>query len=976
MLNTRLARVFGRFVRKPLSLTLTGASVLVAMFMVAAWAPSAKADSVSVTLTITRVVELDCDEGVGEACPNDFYAKANIDGQGLQETGKWCNSCSRDFQPNWTFTRTVDTTNNPIHIDIELWDQDDASDDDRIDIASDNNTLHIQLDLNNCTWTGGGLRGDIATQASSQGSGNDSAKIYFVVNTTSPSCNDTDGDGLLDGWETNGYDANGDGIADVLLQNMGANPNRKDLFLELDYMSAANHTHRPRAAAIRQVVQGFANAPVGNPDGTMGIQLHVDVGPAYGAGVVAMVAGSNGVTGTFGDYGGGGDVIPEPGNAILDWDGAPGTPGTSFFSVKSMNTARDSLFRYVIFAHQTNQRRATNDCTSGVAKGIPGVNFMVTLGGTTATPRADGSTNCWATDAGGQSVGSQADQAGTLMHEFGHVLGLKHGGTDSVNNKPNYLSVMNYSFQACGVPSAPVLFGSSPLPGGCDYSRVDLPTAGVGLNEASLDECQGIDNGSFSFGGFDFNADGTLEGSSCASGLANVSANINNDTSNDMNSNGSWDPGEPVLISTLSGFDDWSTIVYNHRLVFDYTVAGAPSEQEPDSEIIERSRSALTELTRPILTVRKTGPLSARPGDTLAYTLNVANTGRGPGLNVSLADTLPNLTTQTITVGGVVVGASINRPLSYLVPCSTADGASLTNSVRMSGVDFLGNALAGSDSVTTVVQAPVLTLSMTATATVNAGEAIEYTIHYANTGSGAAAGVAIVDTIPAGIFYSIALDQGAGPRPTTVTLNADGTRTLVWTVGALAGHSGEQTLSFTARPTLLALGGTSYVGAATISFTNANACTYSALNASANTAISVAAASLAPLTHGFWKAHPEVETAEIRARIEATDQRYDRPAGDGSLSLLEVAAAFGGTGTPSILEQQLLATYFNLATRRLNAATLIQSKTDVKAGLSNVRDAAVFGGATLQLALVPATSAQYSLATMALDEINSGKSTR
>ena len=32
------------------------------------------------------------------------------------------------------------------------------------------------------------------------------------------------------------------------------------------------------------------------------------------------------------------------------------------------------------------------------------------------------------------------------MHELGHTLGLHHGGQDSENYKPNYLSVMNYSY--------------------------------------------------------------------------------------------------------------------------------------------------------------------------------------------------------------------------------------------------------------------------------------------------------------------------------------------------------------------------------------------------------------------------------------------------------------------------------------------------------------------------------------------------
>src|SRR4029077_3971455 len=111
---------------------------------------------------------------------------------------------------------------------------------------------------------------------------------------------------------------------------MGADPRRKDLFLELDYLAASDHAHKPLQAAIQRVVQAFTTAPIGNADGTSGIQLHVDVGSIYGAGNIVTVTGST-VNGTFGDYGGGGNAIAEAGNTIIDWDGAPGRPATNFF---------------------------------------------------------------------------------------------------------------------------------------------------------------------------------------------------------------------------------------------------------------------------------------------------------------------------------------------------------------------------------------------------------------------------------------------------------------------------------------------------------------------------------------------------------------------------------------------------------------------------------------------------------------------
>ena len=38
------------------------------------------------------------------------------------------------------------------------------------------------------------------------------------------------------------------------------------------------------------------------------------------------------------------------------------------------------------------------------------------------------------------------------MHELGHNLGLRHGGDSEVNNKPGYISVMNYMYTGNGLP--------------------------------------------------------------------------------------------------------------------------------------------------------------------------------------------------------------------------------------------------------------------------------------------------------------------------------------------------------------------------------------------------------------------------------------------------------------------------------------------------------------------------------------------
>ncbi len=619
---------------------------------------------------------------------------------------------------------------------------------------------------------------------------------------------DSDSDGLFDDWERFGRDGDNDGTVDVNLPTMGANPSRHDLFLELDCVvsdgnnngvltDAVDHSHCPVQAAVQMVVQSFANAPVSNSDGTTGIQLHVDTGSLYGAANVITVNGNGGVTGNFGDLGGGGNQIPEAGNQVIDWDGAAGRAGTHFYTLKAANfdARRSAIFRYAISGHQTNMRQAANDCTSGVSEGIPGNDFMVTLGGrldldgigTTDLPcwgsgnansidedgdggvdedPVDGIDNdgdctadtygdgvvCNLWDVGvdedaGFSVGTVAEQAGTLQHEFGHTLGLRHGGENNVNNKPNYLSLMNYSFQDCSVPPAQ----AGGLPGGCDYSRVDLPDL-VETLPPGLDECAGID-GNLGLGGVDWDGDGTIEGATCqAPNNVNVSADINGDDlcihrgrNNTMqttaagddvlvaglpprivtgpnfvcNSTASGDdiqvmtvgareadctPAPQTLACTDTGFEDWNHLFFPFQTLAEYVNGvSLPFEEEPTPQLIYEARQELA-LLAPELAVDKTGPtwLSAT---SVRYSVMVANIGSGPALNTVLTDTLPDGSQVVFNLGLIGPDSSLVRTVTFNVPVGLVAGSVLTNVAEAEYADLLGNSHVARDTAQTTVMA-------------------------------------------------------------------------------------------------------------------------------------------------------------------------------------------------------------------------------------------------------------------------------
>ncbi len=409
---------------------------------------------------------------------------------------------------------------------------------------------------------------------------------------------DSDGDGLMDGWEVKGLTVSAGGVNEFVdLPAMGADPLHKDIFVEIDYMGSSGlfgHTHKPSTAAIKMIVNAFNNAPVNNPDGKNGIHLHVD----YGSNA-PLPWGKTAKWGTLSHS----DQLTHVTNLgtangdNYDWS------ALSTIKQDHFTPGRAAVFHYNVWAH--NLAPAFGG-TSGISRnsltefGSGASDFIVSLGSWT----------------GGK--GSNNEQAGTFMHELGHNLGLRHGGEDHNNWKPNYLSVMNYSMQSRGL----ILNGTA---GNFDYSRYDL----ADLDENSLDETAGINIpgsvsgtlGTYYFCGLDdvrqdtdasaadWNCDGDQTDTS-------VSRNINEGMS--WNSNGTMDP--------LTSQNDWDHLVYSGGAI---SQPGAIVSLPQESQVIDidQTNDSAIPNSLPVMNTGSDTTGVFRPVNGLLYLKNKNETG-------------------------------------------------------------------------------------------------------------------------------------------------------------------------------------------------------------------------------------------------------------------------------------------------------------------------------------------------------------
>ncbi len=287
---------------------------------------------------------------------------------------------------------------------------------------------------------------------------------------------DSDRDGLSDGWEVLGLDFSDGEFID--LPNLGAAPCQRDVFLQYDYEQGA----RVQSGVLEPIVASYRRA---------GVTLHIEenerprIPVERVREVGALVAAQQ-----------------KDGEGQYWFD--PKRNWTHYYAWGRLTTGRSGAWgRY--FTHDAVRDGFLRNASTGVFERDDAGRGVY---GTCACPAdIDGSTCKDSYPARTPCEREAPDgEAKRFMHETGHSLGLGHGGRtpnasrptiegrnfhygggwDGSNNKPNYLSVMNYMYNgglACLLPA------SDPDEDPLLVTEVDYSSAPYAdLNEAALDE--------------------------------------------------------------------------------------------------------------------------------------------------------------------------------------------------------------------------------------------------------------------------------------------------------------------------------------------------------------------------------------------------------------------------------------------------------------------------------------------------------
>ncbi|MCA9676034.1 MAG: hypothetical protein KC464_13430 [Myxococcales bacterium] len=226
---------------------------------------------------------------------------------------------------------------------------------------------------------------------------------YVCTSTGNSTPTDTDHDGLSDAIELLGKESSGQPTQ--YLPWWGANPRRRDVFVEMDravVAGTAAGVWTSEATAVGAATP-FADLSVTNPDGSHGISTHFDIGVGAGG---------------YGCRDENGDGLDNDGDVdgITSFCGNMGGASTLTYAptvhceqdLANMDSVRLGMFRWMVRWAPWN--------------------------GSTPAPLCS-------------YIGNSSDAIRLVAHELGHQLGLGHNGdSNKMNRNPIYQSLMNYTY--------------------------------------------------------------------------------------------------------------------------------------------------------------------------------------------------------------------------------------------------------------------------------------------------------------------------------------------------------------------------------------------------------------------------------------------------------------------------------------------------------------------------------------------------
>jgi uncharacterized repeat protein (TIGR01451 family) len=181
-----------------------------------------------------------------------------------------------------------------------------------------------------------------------------------------------------------------------------------------------------------------------------------------------------------------------------------------------------------------------------------------------------------------------------------------------------------------------------------------------------------------------------------------------------------------------------------------------------------------TRVTRPRLTLVKTGPQNVQVGQAAVFQLQISNTGTGPATGVILHDHLPEGLRHTN-------GPDVETDIGTLAAGESKTITLETTAVRAGR--FVNQAVVtGDDGLQAIAQQPVLvtqpllSLQKTGPRRLYLGRTADFKIEVGNPGSAPAQNVQVVDTLPAEFEFVEASDGGKFDSAT---------RGVTWNLGAL-----------------------------------------------------------------------------------------------------------------------------------------------------------------------------------------------